>query len=92
MWQFFHPPSFRIIQSLLEPVHYDFVNSLDLTIPLGVSRSRIFIRNSQIIAVSPEGFAIKLKSIVQDEGTKDPKSSDNVFLDKFFGVHISDIR
>ena len=92
MRQFFHPSSFRIIQSLLKPIHYDFINSLGLTIPLGVSKSRIPIRNSQITTVSSERFAIKLKAIVQDEGTKDPKSSDNVFLDKFFGVHISDIR
>ena len=91
MWQFFHPPSFRIIQSLLEPIHYNFVNSLGLTIPLGVSRGRILIRNSQITVVSPESFAIKLKSIVQDEGMRDLESGDNVFPDKLLGVHISNI-
>ena len=92
MQQFFHPSSFRIIQLLFESVHYDFVNSLGLTIPLGVSWGRIPIRNSQIIAVSLKGFAIKLKSIVQDKGIRDLELSDNVFPDKLFGVNISDIR
>ena len=72
--------------------NYDFVNGLGLPIPLGVSWGRIFICNSQITTVSSERFAIKLKSIVQDEGARDPESGDNVFPDKLFGVHISDIR
>ena len=92
MRQFFHPSSFRIIQHFLESIHYDFVNSLNLTIPLGVSWGRVPIRNSQIIAISPEGFVIKLKSIVQDEGTRDPEPGDNVFSDKLFGISISDIH
>ena len=73
-------------------IHYDFINCLGLTIPLGVSWGRIPIRNPQITAVSPKGFAIKLKSIVQDEGTRDPKPGDDVFLDKIFGVNVFDIR
>ena len=63
-----------------------------MTIPLGVRWGRIHIRNPQIIAVSAEEFSIKLKSIVRDEDMRDPKPSDNVFLDKIFGVNISDIR
>ena len=90
-WQFFHPFSIRIIQSLLEPIHYNFVNSLGLTIPLGVSRGKILIRNSQITVVSPESFTIKLKSIVQDEGTRDLESCDSVFPNKFLGIHVPDI-
>ena len=92
MRQFLHPSSFRIIQPFLESVHYDFVNSLGLTIPPGVSWGRVSIRNSQITAVSPERFAIKLKSIVRDEGTRDPEPGDNVFPEKLFGINISDIR
>ena len=92
MQQFFHPSSFRIIQHLLKSVHYDFVNCLSFTIPLGVSQGRIPIRNPQITAVSPKGFAIKLKSIVRDEGTRDPELGDDVFLDNLFGVNVSDIR
>ena len=62
-----------------------------MTIPLGVSRGRIPIRNFQITIVSPKGFAIKLKSIVRDEGMRDPKPGDNIFPDKFLGIHLSDV-
>ena len=92
MWQFFHPSSFHIIQPLLESVHYDFVNSLDLSISLGIRWGRISIHNSQITAVSSKRFTIKLKTIVQDKGTRDLKLSDNVFPNKLLGVHIFDIR
>ena len=86
------PTSLHIIQPLLETINYDLVNSLDLSIPLGIRWGRISIHNSQITAVSPERFTIKLKPIVRDEGTRDPEPGDNVFLDKLLGVHISDIR
>ena len=94
MWQLFHQFFFRIriIQPLLKSVYYDFVNSLGLSIPLGVSWGRIFVRNSQIIAVSLKRFVIKLKTIIRDEGMRDPEPGDNVFLDNLFGIHISDIR
>ena len=92
MRQFFHPSSLRIIQPLLESIHYDLVNSLSLSIPLGISWDRISIRNSQVITVSPEGFAIKLKAIIRDEGTRDSKPSDYVFPNKFLGIYIPDIR
>ena len=91
MWQLFHPSSFCIIQPPLESVHYDFVNSFSLSIPLGISWGRIRIRYSQFTTVSPEGFAIKLKAIVRDEGTRDPEACDNVFPNKFLGNHIPNI-
>ena len=91
MWQFLHPPSLRIIQPFLESIHYDYVNSLDLSIPLGISWSRISICNPQFTVVSPEGVTIKLKAIVRDEGVIDPEPGDNVFPDKLLGVHIFDI-
>ena len=92
IWQFFHPSSLRIIQPLLESVHYNLINSLGLPIPLGISWGRISIRNSQFTAVSFEGFAIKLKVIVRDEGVRDPKPGDNIFPDKLLGVYIFDVR
>ena len=33
-----------------------------------------------------------MKTIVQDEGSKDPEPGNNVFSNKLFGIHISDIR
>ena len=92
MRQFLHSSFFCIVQPFLESVHYDFVNSLGLSIPLRVSWGGVPICNPQIIAISPEGFVIKLKSIVQDEGTRDPEPGDNVFSDKLFGISISDIH
>ena len=91
MQQLFHPFSFHIIQSLLKSIHYDLVNSLGLSIPLGVSWGRISIRNSQVTIVSPERFAIKLNVIVLDKGMRDPEPCDNVFPNKFLGIHIPDI-
>ena len=92
MWQLLHPFSLRIIQLLLESIHYDLVNSLDLSIRLGINWCRIFVCNSQITVVSSERFSIKLKAIVRDENAGDPKPSNNVFPDKFLSVQVSDIR
>ena len=91
MWQFFHSSSLRIIQSFLESIHYDLINSLGLSIPLGIGRGGISIRNSQFVAVSPEGLTIKLKAIVQDEEMRDLEPGNNVFPNKLLGVHIFDI-
>ena len=91
MWQLFHLSSLRIIQLILKSIHYDLVNNFDLSIPLGISWGRIPIRNSQITTVSLEGFAIKLKNVVQDKGTRDPKTRDNVFPNKLLGIYIPDI-
>ena len=91
MWQFFHPSSLRIIQPLFQPVDYDFVNSFSLSFILWVSKSGILVCNSQVTVVSLKGLAIKLKVVVQDEGVGDPKSSNDVLLDKLLGIHIPDI-
>ena len=85
------PPIFPIIQPLFESTHYDLINSLGLSIPLWVSRGGIPIHNSQVITIPPKGFAIKLKSIVRDEGMKDPKTSVDVLLEKSVGIHIPDV-
>ena len=81
----------RIIQPLFESIDYYLINSLGLSIPLGISWGRISICNSQITVVSLERFAIKLKAIVRDEGMRDPKLGDNVFPDKLLGIQIFDI-
>ena len=92
MWQLFHPFSLRIIQLFLKSIHYDFIDSLGLSIPLGVSRGGISICNPQVTTVSPEDLAIKLQTVVQDKGMKDPKPSHNILPNKFLGIYIPDIR
>ena len=85
------PPIFlSIIEPLLESIYYDLVNSLDLSIPLGISWGRIPIRNFQVTTVSPERFVIKLKAIVRDEGTRD-LPCDNIFPNEFLGIYVPDI-
>ena len=91
MWQFFHPSSLCIIQLLFQPIDYNLINSLGLSISLGVGRSGIPICNSQVIVVSPEGLAIKLKAVIRDEGIRDPKSSNDVLLGKLLSIHIPDV-
>ena len=91
MQQFFQSFSLHIIQSLLESAYYDHVNSLGLSIPLGIGWGRTYIHDSQVITVSPKGLTIKLKAVVRDEGTKDPEPGDNVFPDKFLGIHVPNI-
>ena len=91
MWQLFHPFSLCIIQPLLESIHYDLIDNLGLSIPLWISQGGIPIRNAQVITIPLEGFAIKLKTIVRDEGMRDSKLSDNIFLNKSLGIHVPDI-
>ena len=59
-----HPSSLHIIQPFFQPIDYDLINSLDLSISLGVGRSGILICNSQVTTVSPKGLAIKLKAVI----------------------------
>ena len=59
---------------------------------MGISWGGIYVCNSQLTAISPKGFAVELKSIVQDEGMRYSEAGDNVLLDKLLYVHISDIR
>ena len=91
MWQLFHPFSLHIIQHLLESTHYDLIDSLGLSIPLWISWGGIPIRNSRVTIVFPEGFAIKLKTIIRDEDMGDPKPSDNIFPNKSLSIHVLDI-
>ena len=60
--------SLCVIQPLLKPTHYDLIDSFRLSISLGICRGGISIRYAQVIAISSKSFAIKLKSVVRDEG------------------------
>ena len=51
----------------------------------------ISILYPQIRTVLPEGFAIKLKAIIRDEGMGNPESSNDILPDKPFDIHVSDI-
>ena len=44
-----------------------------------------------IRTVLPEGFTIKLKAIIRDEGIRNPEPSNDILPDKFFDIYISDI-
>ena len=91
MWQLFYPSSLRVVQPFFESAHYDLVNSLGLSISLRISWNGIPICDTKITTVSPKGFAVELKAIVRDEGTKDLEPCDDVFLDKSLGIYVSDI-
>ena len=83
-------PSYHLV--FFKSIHYDFIDILGLSIPLGVSRGGISIRNPQVTTVSLEGLAIKLQTVVWDKGMKDPKPSHNILPNKFLGIYIPDIH
>ena len=91
MWQFLHPFAFCIIQPFLQPTYYNFIYSFCLSIPLGISRSRIPISNPQLTTVSSKHLAVGLKAVVKDEHMKNSKSSDNVLPNESFCNHISNV-
>ena len=62
-----------------------------MPILLWIGQGGISICNLQVTTVPPEGFAIKLKAVVQDKGIRDLEPSDNIFLNKSLGVHVPDI-
>ena len=92
MWQLFYPSPLYVIQPLFKPIHYDLIDSFSLSIPLGICRGEVSIRYAQVIAISPESFAIKLKSVVRDKGARDSKPSENIFPNESFGIDVPDIR
>ena len=55
------------------------------------NRGGISICNPQFTTILPEGLAIKLKVIVQDEIMRDPEPSDNTLPKKSLGIHVPDI-
>ena len=59
----FHPLSLYFIQSFLESIHYDLIDSLNLSIPLWICQGGISVCYAQVTAIPPEGFAIKLKPL-----------------------------
>ena len=92
VWQLFYQFSLCVIQPLLKPTHYDLIDSFSLSIPLRICRGEISIHYAQVTAISPESFAIKLKSVVRDEGTRDSKPSDNIFPNESLSIHFPNIR
>ena len=91
MWQLLYPFSLYVVQPLFKPTHYDLIDNFSLSISLWICRGRISIYYAQVTAIPPKGLAIELKTIVQDEGTRDSKPSDNIFPNKSLGIHIPDI-
>ena len=87
-----HPFALYIIQPFLESIHYDLIDNLSLSIPLGINWSRIPIRDTKFTTISSESLAIKLKSIFRDKGMRNPKTSDNVLPHKPFGIYVLDVR
>ena len=85
MWQLFH------VQSLFKSTHYDLIDSFSLPILIGICRGGISICYAQVTTIPLEGLAIELKTVVRDEGTRDSESSDNIFPNKFLGIHIPNI-
>jgi len=59
---------------------------------LWISWGGVSICYAQVTEIPPEGLAIKMQSVVQDEGTGDSKPSDNILPNEFFGIHIPNIR
>ena len=91
MRQLFHPFSFRVIQPLLKPIDYYFVNSFSLPIPLRISQSRIFVFYTQVRTVLPKGIAVKLESIIRDKSAWSSKSCDNIPPNKLLNIYVSDV-
>ena len=91
MWEFLYPPSLSVVQFFLKPIDYDLIGGFGLTIPLRISWSRVPVGDPQFTAVSPEGFAVELKPIVQDEDFRDPESWDDVSPGELFRICISDV-
>jgi len=86
------------VQPFFESTHYDLIDSHDLSILLWIRRGGIPILNAQVTTVPPESFAFKLKSftfklktIVRDEGVRNPKLSDNIFPHESLSIHVLDI-
>ena len=91
MWQFLHPFFLCIIQHFLNSIHYDLIDSFGLPVSLWIGWSGISIPYPQVRTVFPKDFAIELKSIIWDEGMRNPELSNNTFPDKFFNIYIPNI-
>ena len=91
MRQLFDPFPICIIQPLLESTYYDLIDGFGLPIPSWISQGGIPVYYVEVAAIPSEGLAIKLQTIVRDEGTGDSKPSDNVFPNKSFGIYIPDV-
>ena len=91
MWQLFYPSSLCVVQPLFKPTHYDLIDNFSLSILLWMCQGGIPIYYAQVSTIPLDGFAIELKTVVQDESMRDSKPSDNIFPNKSLGIHIPDI-
>ena len=92
MWQFFHPFSFRVIQSLLKPIDYCLVNSFSLPIALWIGGSGISVSYTQFRTIFSKGIAIELESIIRNKSSRNSKSCNNVLPDKPLHIYVPDVR
>ena len=44
-----------------------------------------------LLAISSESFIIKLETVVRDQGVRNFESSDDIFLNKFLGINVSNV-
>ena len=91
MWQLLYPSSLGVIQSFLKPIDNDFVDSLGLSISLRINWGWVPVCDPQFATVSSEGFAVKLESIIWNEGSRDPESCNNVSQNEFLSICVSDV-
>ena len=91
MWQLLYPSFLGVILSFLKPIDDNFVGSFSLPISLGISWSRVPVRDPYFGAVFFESPAIELEPVVRDKGSRDPKSCNNISLDESFSIYISDV-
>ena len=79
------------MQSPFQPAHYDLIHSFGLPISLGIGWSGISVCDSKVVAVFPEGFTIKLKAVVRDEGAGSSEARNDVFPNELLCIHVPDI-
>ena len=91
MWEFFHPSPLCFIQPIFQSIHNDFVHGFGLSVFLGAGRSGIPVGDPKLAAILPEVLAIKLKTIVRDECVWGSEACNNIFPNKFLGIHVPDV-
>ena len=49
------------------------------------------VRDPKVATVFPEGFTIKLKTVVRDEGVRGSKVRNDVFPNELLCIHVPDV-
>src|SRR6266702_1656210 len=91
MREFFYPSPLRLVQPLLQSVHYDLVHGFDLSISLRVGGGGISVDDSKLAAILPKVFTVELQTIVGNECTRSPEAGDDILPDEFLGIHVPNI-